>query len=99
MGTISCPHCDNLLEANSDVVGKSVTCGLCHKRFVVPNDDSADTNEIPLLVLLAILVGGHVVGLLLLALMIGLAPSSVVLILIILTEIIIWQLKKHLTMV
>ena len=93
MGSIFCPHCHGGLRTDLEVAGSTVKCGLCHKVFIVSDDDSADTNDISLPVLLAILIGGHFVGLLLLAFIIGLTPSCVILFIAICTEVVVWQRK------
>ncbi len=63
MSNITCPHCQSLLEADIEDAGKSVKCEHCDKGFVLPDDASAYSNEMPLPALLAILCGGHITGL------------------------------------
>ncbi len=41
--TVSCPHCGELLEAPSELVGESVECPTCQAEFEIP-DPNADAD-------------------------------------------------------
>ena len=97
MVNASCPNCLELLQVDAEFAGKTVKCVLCGETFIAPDDDanSADTNDaIPFPVLLVILSGGHFVGLLLLAMMIGIGRSTAITVLIVVVEIAVWQRKR-----
>jgi len=97
MNRVSCPHCHASLQVDSAFAGKAVKCVRCGGTFIAPDENaySSETDDgIPILLLVAMLIAGHVVVWLLLGIAIGISRSTLLVILAAGAELVVWQRRR-----
>ena len=97
MSAVRCPRCRNSVDLSPRVRGQAVRCPSCNGEFLAPGASEPPAGEpeaIPTYLLVLMAVPGHVLAILLIGMIFGLATSTTLVLLVAVIEIVIWQRKR-----